>query len=142
MNWLVHRGARPLESAHQDQRRQATEVPAGAGHALVKALMGVALPWRITGMGHGDCAVGDLPSLDSLLQRLLHCVLNRFEEGVRHRSQLDLEAEVDAGVNRGWIDPQPNGRQKRVAVSFHDLDRRSTTHWPFNADGPCLAECD
>src|SRR4029453_18600624 len=104
--------------------------------------MCVALPWGVAGMGHRDRVVGDLPAVDSLTQRLFHGVLNRFEERVRHRSQLDLQAEFDAGVDRRWIDAQPDGSEKWIALLVKDLDRRPAADRPFNANGRCLAESD
>src|SRR4029453_16392057 len=104
--------------------------------------MCVALPWGVAGMGHRDRVVGDLPAVDSLTQRLFHGVLNRFEERVRHRSQLDLQAEFDAGVDRRWIDAQPDGSEKWIALLVKDLDRRPAADRPFNVNGRCLAESD
>jgi hypothetical protein len=75
----------PLQGVHQDQRRQVAEVLPGAQHALIEALMGVALPRRIAGMCHGDHAVGDLPSVESLLQRFMYGVLDGIEKRERHR---------------------------------------------------------
>src|SRR5204863_86325 len=79
-------------------------------------------------------AIGDLPAVDPLLQRLPHGLLDRLEEGERHRAELDLQAKSDAGADRSRLDAQPDARQERRRALAEQLDRLTDADGPRRAD--------
>ena len=115
--------------------------PAVLDMLLSKPLVRVALPRPVAGVRHRDRAVGDLPAVEPLAQRLVHGLLDRLEERQRHRPELDLAAGTRTpGVDRRRLDAQPDRREERVGRLVDDLDRRAGADRPLDADRRRLAE--
>ncbi len=77
-----------------------------------------------------------------LPERLAHGVLDRLEEGVRHRAQLHLQLEADARADRAGCDAQADGGEEGVRVLLVELDRRARADGPLDAQRGRLAEGD
>ncbi len=140
MHRLTDPGARAPERLDEDQRGQAAEVGAGAGHALVEALVRVALAGPVAAVGHGDRAVDDLPAVESLSEGVPHGVLDGLEERVRHGPELHLQAEVDPRAGRRGVDAQADGGEEGVGVLLDELGRRPRPRRPLHAQRRGLAE--
>ena len=72
-------------------------------------------------------------------QRFARRLLDRPEERIRHRAELDVEPELDA---RRRLDAQADGREERVRVLVHELERSARAGRPLDADRRALAERD
>src|SRR6266545_3102490 len=77
-----------------------------------------------------------------LVQRFPHGVLDRLEERERHCSELDLQPEFQAAVDRGRLDAQADSGEERVAGLPDSLDGRAGAGRALDADGRGLAEGD
>ena len=93
---LADDGFRLQQRAHRDEWCQFAVVLARARQALVEALVPKAVLPEVAGVRHRDCAVGYLPAVDALPQRLPHGVLDGPEERQWHGTQLHLDLKLHA----------------------------------------------
>ena len=56
--------------------------------------MRVTLARRVPRVRHHHGRVGDLPAVDPLLERLVHGLLDRLDERVRHGTEFDVQADM------------------------------------------------
>ena len=142
MDRLADHAPGPPQRGHQDQWGQLAEVLARARDALVEPLVAEAVLGQVAGVRHGHGAVGHLPAVEALAQRLPHRVLDRGEERQGHRAQLRLDPEPHPGPGGGRLDAEPDRGQERVGRLVQPLHGRAAAERPLDADRGRLAEAD
>ena len=142
MDRLADDGSRLPQRGHHDQRCQLAEVLTRARDALVEALVAETMLPQVARVRHRDRAVGYLPAVDALPQRLAHGVLDGAEERERHGAELRLEPELHAGAGSGRLDAEPDRGEERVGRLVQPLDSGTGADGPFDADRRRLAEAD
>ncbi len=101
----------------------------------------------VAGLGHRHGAVGDRPAAQALTQRLRDVARHhRGEVGDglvdvhRHRADVDLEPERDAGTGRCRVHPQPERDGERVTGRPEQLGGLARADRALDADRRRLAE--
>jgi hypothetical protein len=93
-------------------------------------------------VGHGHRAVEHLPAGEPLPQRLADGLLDRHEERVRHRPELDAQPEHDTRSGGPRLHPEPDGGEERVGLDLHDLHGRADPVQPLHTDRGGFPEAD
>lgn len=116
---LVEPGPGLTKRRHQDQRRQAAEVGAGARHR------------RVAGAGQRHRAVDDLPAEQALVEGAVDGLLDRCVEGAEKGPSLGLDPVEDAPFAPARLDPQPDlGGERRA----HPLPGLAHAERPLDQD--------